>query len=92
MPSGRFGANAVWWQLCIITANLLAWITDQLGDNWRWVSRGSWVRMKRSQVFWLTLPGRVCRSGRRIVLKLDPGGGALHDAFHRLGANFGDGP
>ena len=86
MPSGRFGANAVWWQLCIITANLLAWITDQLGDKWRW------VRMKRLRAFWLTLPGRVCRSGRRIVLKLDPGGGALHDAFHRLGANFARGP
>ena len=81
LPAGRFGANAAWWQICILANNVLACLRSDFSAAWRW------CRIKRFRTVWLTVAGRVCFTGGRLIVKLDRGrGAALCEAFHRLAA------
>jgi len=65
LPSGRFGANAAWWQLAILTANLLSALKlIALPLEWRP------FRPKRLRFLLLSLVGRIVHHGRRLFLRL----------------------
>ncbi len=65
LPCGRFGANAAWWQLAILTANLLSALkVIALPLEWRS------FRPKRLRFLLLNLVGRIVHHGRRLFLRL----------------------
>ncbi len=63
MPSGKFAANAAWLTLNVIAHNLSRWVS-RLGFNEGLIT----TKTLRKRV--LCLPGRIARSGRRILLHL----------------------
>jgi hypothetical protein len=63
LPSGRFGANAVWLALNVIAHNLTRWVCRiGLGED---LLATKTVRRRH-----FTVPGRLVRSGRRVELRL----------------------
>ena len=65
LPCKRFGANAAWWQIVILTANLIAALKlIALPLEWRP------MRPKRLRFLLLHLAGRLVTHGRRIFLRL----------------------
>jgi len=63
MPSGRFGANAAWLAFNAIAHNLMRWVTRiGLGEKL--------VMTKTIRRRYLSLPGRITRSARRVWLHL----------------------
>ena len=63
MPSGRFGANAAWLVFNTIAHNLVRWVTRiGLGEKL--------VTTKTIRRRYLSLPGRITRSVRRLWLHL----------------------
>jgi hypothetical protein len=67
-PSGKFGANAAWLLLATLAHNLLRWIAAiGLGV------RGELVVAKTLRRTLLTVPGRLTRSARRLILHLPAG-------------------
>lgn len=65
LPCGRFGANAAWWQIAVLTANLLAALKlIALPLAWRP------MRPKRLRFLLLHLVGRLVTHGRRLFLRL----------------------
>ncbi len=63
MPSGRFGANAVWLGLNVIAYNLARWVSRLgLGET---IIATDTLRRRH-----LRLPGRITRSGRKLTLHL----------------------
>ena len=65
LPCKRFGANAAWWQLVVLTANLLAALKlIALPLEWRP------MRPKRLRFLLLHLVGRLVEHGRRLFLRL----------------------
>jgi hypothetical protein len=82
LPFFDFGANAVWLQLVLMACDLLAWMQGTLltGEARCW-------EPKRVRYRLLHVAGRVCRSGRRLTLRLQRAwrwSPALADAFDRL--------
>jgi hypothetical protein len=65
LPSGKFGANAAWWQLMVLAYNLQA----AMG---RVVLGGPWAtkRMKAMRFHLIALPGRLVTRGRQLLVKL----------------------
>ncbi len=63
MPSGKFAANAAWLTLNVIAHNLSRWIS-RLGFNEKLIT----TKTLRKRA--LGLPGRLARSGRRLLLHL----------------------
>ena len=65
LPFREFGANAVWLQLVLIATDLIAWAQGVLltgaAKNWE---------PKRLRYALLHVAARLCRSGRRIYLRL----------------------
>ncbi len=60
MPSGKFGANACWWELAALSHNLVALLrVCALGESWLR------VRMKRLRAVFFRVGGRVVRHARR---------------------------
>lgn len=82
LPSHRFGANAAWWQLVILTHNLLSALKRlALPDDW------APLRPRRLRFLLFHVAGRLVRHGRRLVLRLaraHPGTEALVRARARL--------
>ena len=80
MPSGKFGAKAMWWHLSIISANLTTVIRRlMLGSAWKW------ARMKRLRAALLNIPAKIVRSGRKTTLKFASATGRLlNQAVRRL--------
>jgi hypothetical protein len=72
MPSGLFGANAAWWTIMIIAHNLNA-LMKHLVLGKPWVAK----RMKALRFSLISLPGRVVRHARRLILRLSAAGAAL---------------
>jgi Transposase DDE domain group 1 len=67
-PSGRFAANAAWLVIATLAHNLLRWIAAiGLGV------RGELVVAKTLRRTLLTVPGRLTRSARRLILHLPAG-------------------
>ena len=63
MPSGKFAANAAWLTLNVIAHNLSRWVS-RLGFN------EGLITTKTLRKRALGLPGRIARSGRRLLLHL----------------------
>ena len=72
MPSGLFGANAAWWAIMILAHNLNA-AMKRLVLGPAWVAR----RMKALRLALITLPGRVVRHARRLIIRLSAAGDGL---------------
>jgi len=68
MPSGKFGENAAWWWMMVLSLNLNAVMKGL-------VLGGSWVkrRMKAVRFHLINLPGRVLERSRRLIIKLSKG-------------------
>lgn len=65
LPCGRFGANAAWFRLNVLTHNLLVAL--------KWLALPPEhldARPKRLRFRFFTLPARVTQSGRAVVLRL----------------------
>lgn len=65
MPTGRFGANAAWWTIMVLTHNLNA-VMKRLVLGPSWVAR----RMKALRFALINLPGRIIRHGRRLIIRV----------------------
>ena len=66
LPSGKFGANAAWWQLAVLSANVNALLRHgAFGRDWLW------TRMKQVRRSWVHLVAKVVRHarGRRLVFQ-----------------------
>ncbi len=65
LPCKRFGANAAWWQIVVLTANLITALKlIALPADWRP------MRPKRLRFLLLHLFGRLVTHGRRLLLRL----------------------
>ncbi|MBI5837167.1 MAG: IS1380 family transposase [Candidatus Eisenbacteria bacterium] len=82
LPSQRFGANAAWWQLAILTANLLTALKKiALPQHW------NAHRPRRLRFLLLHFAGRLVQHGRRLILRIarnHPGAEALLSAREKL--------
>jgi hypothetical protein len=87
LPSYRFGANAAWWQLVVLTHNLLAVLKRvALPDD------AQAVRPRRLRFLLFSMAGRLVRHGRQLILRLaedHPGTALLVNARARLFAPAG---
>jgi hypothetical protein len=87
LPSHRFGANAAWWQLVVLTHNLLRALKRlALPDD------AQALRPRRLRFLLFSMAGRLVRHGRRLILRLaaqHPGTALLVDARRRLFAAVG---
>ncbi len=82
LPGYRFGANAAWWQLVVLTANLLT-VLKRLALPAEW----QLLRPRRLRFLLLQRAGRVLTHGRRLILRLardHPGTAAFLAARSRL--------
>jgi hypothetical protein len=82
LPSYRFGANAAWWQLVVLTHNLVSALKRlALPEDW------APLRPRRLRFLLFQVAGRLARHGRRLVLRIarsHPGTTALVHARERL--------
>ena len=77
MPSGKFGVNAAWWQIMILTLNLTVVMKRLvLGGNW------ATKRLKALRFHLVNVAGRVMKGSRQIRIRLSQGHPAL-EVFHR---------
>jgi hypothetical protein len=65
LPSWKFGANAAWWGIMILSLNVNT-AMKRLALGGRWVKR----RMKAIRYGFINVAGRLVRSGRQLVIKL----------------------
>jgi hypothetical protein len=65
LPSGRFGANAAWWQLMIVSFNINSTMK-------RLVLGGSWVsrRLKAIRFHFINIVGRIVHHARALFVRL----------------------
>lgn len=68
LPSGKFGANAAWWGIMVMSLNLHS-IFKQLGLGEAWVPR----RMKAIRFALLNLAGRVIHHARQVIVCIPSG-------------------
>jgi hypothetical protein len=82
LPSYRFGANAAWWQLVILTHNLLVALKHlALPEDWQP------LRPRRLRFLLFHCAGRLVAHGRRLILRVangHPGAEVLVQARTRL--------
>jgi hypothetical protein len=72
LPSGRFGANAAWWWIMLISLNLTSIMKSiVLGKSWK--KR----RMKSIRFSIINIAGRVIKKGKELVIRLSKGHPAL---------------
>jgi hypothetical protein len=87
LPSHRFGASAAWWQLAVLTHNLLAVLKRvALPDEW------APLRPRRLRFLLVHVAGRLVRHGRRLILRIaraHPGAEVMLQARARLFAPAG---
>jgi hypothetical protein len=69
LGSAMFAANAAWLVIATLAHNLLRWVAA-LGLG----ARGELVVAKTLRRTLLTVPGRITRSARRLILHLPPAG------------------
>lgn len=82
LPSYRFGANAAWWQLVVLTHNLVSALKRlALPETW------AAFRPRRLRFLLFHVAGRLVQHGRRLVLRVaraHPGSETLVRARARL--------
>lgn len=82
LPSGYFGVNAAWWAIAVLAFNLNS-AMKQLALGKEWVSN----RLKAVRFAFISLPGRVVRRARRLIIRLardHPSYGLLLRARQRI--------
>lgn len=80
MPSGRFGANATWWAIAIMTANCMTLLKPFAFNR-------TTIKMKRFRFLYLNIPARILTSARRTEVRLPfahPALAALQEAQKAL--------
>ncbi|MDQ1350166.1 MAG: hypothetical protein QG657_467 [Acidobacteriota bacterium] len=65
LPSGKFGSNAAWWWMMILSLNLTA-IMKKLALPSKWEGR----RMKKIRFGLINIPGRVILEGKELIVRL----------------------
>ena len=65
LPSGRFGVNAAWWAIAVLAFNLNS-AMKRLVLGKEWVNK----RLKAVRFAFISLPGRVVRRSRTLVIRL----------------------
>jgi hypothetical protein len=65
LPSGRFGVNAAWWAIAVLAFNLNS-AMKRLVLGKEWVSK----RLKAVRFAFISLPGRVVRRARTLIIRL----------------------
>jgi hypothetical protein len=65
LPSGRFGVNAAWWAIAVLAFNLNS-AMKRLVLGKEWVSK----RLKAVRFAFISLPGRVVRRSRTLIIRL----------------------
>lgn len=68
LPSGKFGANAAWWAIVVLSFNLNS-AMKRLVLGGEWVSK----RLKAVRFGIINLAGRVVRHARRLIIRLARG-------------------
>ena len=68
LPSGLFGANAAWWAIAVLAFNLNS-AMKRLVLGGEWASK----RLKGVRFTLISLPGRVVRRARRVIIRLARG-------------------
>tara|TARA_B100000315_G_C14545055_1_gene572811 strand:- start:204 stop:1730 length:1527 start_codon:yes stop_codon:yes gene_type:complete len=68
LPSGLFGANAAWWAIAVLAFNLSS-AMKRLVLGKEWVSK----RLKAVRFAFISLPGRVVRRARTLIIRLTRG-------------------
>ena len=68
LPSGLFGANAAWWAIAVLAFNLSS-AMKRLVLGKEWVSK----RLKAVRFAFISLPGRVVRRARTLMIRLTRG-------------------
>ena len=68
LPSGLFGANAAWWAIVVLAFNVNS-AMKRLALGGQWASK----RLKAVRFALITLPGRVVRHARRLIIRLARG-------------------
>ena len=82
LPSGQFGSNAAWWAITALSFNLNS-AMKRLALGGAWVSK----RMKAVRFGVISLPGRVVRHARTLIINLSrghPSYGLLCQARRRI--------
>lgn len=82
LPSGHFGVNAAWWAIAVLAFNLNS-AMKRLVLGKEWVSK----RMKAVRFGFISLPGRVVRRARKLIIRLarnHPSYGLLLGARKRI--------
>ena len=82
LPSGLFGVNAAWWAIAVLAFNLNS-AMKRLVLGKQWVSK----RLKAVRFAFISLPGRVVRRARTVVIRLTrdhPSYGLLLTARQRI--------
>ena len=78
LPPSKFGVNAAWWALTILTDNLNSVMKQLvLGKDW------APSRMKALRFHLIALAGRVVRHARRLIIRLGAAGRGDSDARTR---------
>ena len=82
LPSHKFGANAAWWAITVLAFNLNS-AMKRLVLGKQWVNK----RLKAIRFGLISLPGRVLRHARRLLVRLaggHPSYGVLLRARERI--------
>jgi len=74
-PSGRFGANAVWWGIMLLAFNLNS-LMKRLVLPQGWAPK----RLKEIRFGFINLAGRVMSRARQLIIRLSGG----HPAYELL--------
>lgn len=68
LPSGLFGANAAWWAIAVLAFNLNS-VMKRLVLGKEWANK----RLKAIRFAFISLPGRVVRRARTLIIRLTRG-------------------
>jgi hypothetical protein len=69
LPSGKFGCNAAWWGMMILSLNIAS-MMKKLGLPDRHLGIGLNSRMKRIRFCLINIPGRVILEGKELIVRL----------------------
>jgi hypothetical protein len=75
LPSGKFGVNAAWWWIMVLSLNLTS-IMKRLALSKGLINK----RMKKIRFSIINIPGRVIRKGKELIVRLSKG----HPGFDLL--------
>lgn len=64
LPSAKFGANAAWWALMILSMNLQRILSGLMGEGW------TKKRMKKVRFALINTPGRLVAHARQLFLRV----------------------